>query len=189
MPMTKRVWLTIGNVLLGIWIVCSGVFSFYILPYLATRDLAPYTKTVANTMRALFYAPYLIPPIIIIFVMVFYYRSERNIQKTAISLGILMFLVSFASTLFYLAGEQDFLDGYVIYQGNCEPLNIGIFTEGNRKNLYVNFTCDNDPSYVFRVWDPDIIAYVINNPEVSSLPYRLSANHTLLPIESTPAKK
>ena len=186
MPMTKKVWLTIGNALLGLWIACSAVFSFSMIPYWATRDLAPYTKTVAGTLKPLFYAPCLFPVVTILIATMFYYRFERKAQEAAIGLAIFMVLVPCIVPFFYWGAEKDFLDGYVVYQGNCEPLNIGVSTEGNSKSLYVNFTCDNDPNRVFKVWDPDIIAYVANHPGASPLQYRLSVNHILLP--TTPAR-
>jgi hypothetical protein len=189
MPMRKKDWLTIGNSLLGIWIACTGVFTFCLLPYWATRDLMPYTKTVAGAMKPLFYGPYLIPAVTIALTAMCYYRFKRDIQQTAISLALLMFLIPFATIFFYWGGEKGFLDHYIVYQGNCEAINISVSTEGNRKNLYADFTCGNDPSQVFKVWDPDIIAYVANHPAASPRQYQLSANHTLLPIEPLQTKK
>lgn len=159
MPMTKRIWSAIGNSLLGIWIACAGAFSFCVLPHLAMRDLAPYTKTAAASARALSNGPYIIPAIAIVLTAVFYYRLRRNIQQTAISVAVLMLIAPFAATYFYWFTEQDFLDHYVVYQGNCEPLGVGVSTEGNKEGLYANFRCDDAPSYVFKVWDPEIIAY------------------------------
>ena len=159
------------------------------LPHEAIQDLIPYTKTLENTLKTLFYVPCIVPVIIILVATIFYYRSQRKLQQMVISIALLMVLIPFFAMLFYAAVENDFLSNYVVYKGNCKPLHLGVSTESNRKDLYIDFTCDNDPNHVFKVWDPDIIAYVANHPGVSPLQYRLSARHTLLPITSAGAIK
>lgn len=189
MPMTKKVWPAIGNSLLGIWIACAGAFVFCVLPNFAARDLAPYTGTVAAAMKALRYGPCFVPAVAVVLTMALYLRSKRDIRQTAISVGLLMILAVVLAPFFYWGAEEDFLDQHVVYQGTCTALGFGVSTEGNRKDLYAKFACDNDPSLVFKVWDPEIIAYVADNPGAPPLQYRLSANHTLSPVRPPQAKK
>jgi hypothetical protein len=190
MPITKKVWLTIGNSILGIWILSATVFSFYLLPRWATHDVMPYTKTVMGAMKALLYAPCLVPLCAIVLCLLMSLgQIKQSVQQFALSTSVVMLLVSGIGLIFYAAAEDDFLTHYPIWQGSCQPGNAGVSVNGNEKGLYINFTCDNQPGHVFKVWDPEVIAYVVNHPGESPLQYRLSVKHTLLPVESASLEK
>lgn len=182
MPTKRSIWLVIGNSFLVVWIGCMAIVSFCVLPYWATHDLAPYTKTVANTMRALFYAPCIVPTVVIVLGVICYYCTKKNAQQVIITLAVLMPIVVCVASIVYVAATNDFLDNYVVYQGSCRSLDVGVSAMENKGDVYVNFVCDNDPSHVFKVWDPRIIAYAANHSGAPPRQYQLSARHTLLPI-------
>ena len=186
--MSKKSWKLIGNGLLGALIVASGIIGLYVFPSEAIRDIMPYAGKMGIAMEALFYAPYVIPIGVALCTVGCYYRFGRSFQDTFISLAILMLLACFfVAPLLYIGARDYFLDNHIVYQGNCRSLGVGVQTEGNRKNLYANFICDNYSSDAFKVWNPDIIAYVANHPDGKPMAYELSAGGTLLPLPHTVA--
>jgi len=144
----------------------------------------PYAGSLGMAMSALFYAPIVIPVAVALCTLGCYYRFQRRFQDTFLSLFFLVFLASFVAVFFYDGARHDFLDNHIVWQGNCRSLGVAVETKGNSKNLYANFACDNNPDYSFRVWDPDIIAYVANHPDAQPLAYRLSAGYTLSPLNA-----
>jgi hypothetical protein len=183
MPSLK-VWKLIGNGFVGVLTLVIGSFGFYAIPASTMHHIMPYAGSMKIAMKALFYAPIVIPAIVVLGTLGCYYRFERRFQDAFLSLFFLMFLTSFVAVVFYEGAQQGFLDNHIVYQGNCQSFGVAVQVNGNSRNLYANFACDNNPGYVFKVWDPDVIAYVANHPGAQPLAYRLSAGYTLSPINT-----
>ncbi len=184
MPNTSKVWKLIGNGFVGVLILAIGSFGFIALPASTIHQIMPYAGSLKIAMKALFYVPIIIPTMVFLGTVGCYYRFKRKFQDTFLSLLFLVFFASFVAVVFYEGAQDDFLDNHIIYQGNCRSLGVAVETKGNSKSLYADFTCDNDPDYVFKVWDPDIIAYVANHPGIQPQTYSLSAGYTLSPLDT-----
>ncbi len=187
MPNTSKIWKLIGNGFVGVLILALGSFGFVALPASTIHQIMPYAGSLKIAMKALFYAPIVIPAIVLLGTVGCYYRFKRRLHDTFLSLLVLVFYVSFVAVFFYKIALGVFLGNHIVYQGNCKSLGVAVEVRGNDKSLYANFTCDNDPDYVFKVSDPDIIAYIANNPGIQPQMYNLSAGYTLSPVRA-PAK-
>ncbi len=179
MPIPKRTWKLIGSFLLRFFILGAIILGFYIFPSKMLHDIEPYTGTMAAAMRTFFYFPILVPAAVLSVTLGYYFHSGRKLQDTIEILAVSMILVCILPPLLYEGMEQDFLGNHIVYQGKCSVLNFDV-TKGARPNLFANFTCENDPGYIFKVWDAKVLANAANHPNTKTMVYQLSAEDTLL---------
>ena len=183
MPISKKTWQSIGNVVVGILIPIFGILCFYIFPSRTIHDMEPYTGTAASAIQELHYLPYYIPLGVALFVVGCYYHFGRSIRQACLALALVLGGASLCLSFVYAVMEQIFLGEHIVYEGKCTARGFGVQVNENTKMLYAKFSCDDDPDYVFKVWDPDIIAYAANHPNNRSALYQLSARDTLVPVE------
>lgn len=180
MPLSKKYWIIIGNSLLGVLVLAMVVVGFFIFPTEILHSLDPYTGTVAESMKVIFYIPLLFPCAICLATVGFYYRFGRSIQDAFIGCAMLLFVcTTFFIPLLYTAIKDDFLTKHIIYRDNCRSIGIDVFIKGYDRILYAKIVCDRDPNVVLKEWDPDIIAYLANHPENAYHVYQVSAADTL----------
>jgi hypothetical protein len=179
MAINKKTWGSLASIVSGCIILLLATLSFLSVPIATLHELTPYTGSVHESLKILNYTPIWLPMVPVLFALIMRYGGRHGVPTTLGATALVMVIVLILATGFYFEKDENFLAQDIVYQGPCKVENFAVSDKQSGNKLYAMATCANDPFNSFKVWDPNILAYVANHPNELTREYKLSAKNAL----------